>query len=193
MAAGGGPCHEGAGPKGHKWEHAAIEDFVHASLEFIRANQAWAVPIVFLLAFGESLAVISLLLPATAILFGLSGLLGASGIPFWPCWLAAAVGATLGDAVSYWFGYHFKDRLAHIWPLSRKPDLLPRGERFFARWGIAGVFFGRFFGPLRAAVPLVAGSCGMKHLPFQIANVGSAIVWATGILAPQLLFGFAMN
>lgn len=189
MAAGRAPCHLPGPPP----ECAAIEGFVHATLEFIRDNQAWAAPIVFALAFGESLAVISLLLPATAILFGLSGLMGASGVAFWPCWIAAATGATLGDAVSYWFGYHFKDRLTHMWPLTRVPGLLPRGERFFVRWGIAGVFFGRFFGPLRAAVPLAAGSCGMPHLPFQLANVGSAIVWATGILSPQLLAGFAFN
>lgn len=146
-------------------------------------------PVVFVLAFGESLAVISLLLPATAILFALSGLLGASGIPFWPSWGAAVAGAILGDAVSYWVGFHFKERLAHVWPLTRAPDLLPRGERFFARWGVAGVFFGRFFGPLRAAVPLAAGSCAMPQLPFQLANIGSAVVWATGILSPGLLVG----
>ena len=178
---------------GDKRECCAIEGFVAATLEFIRANQAWAAPMVFLLAFGESLAVVSLLLPATAILFALSGLLGASGIPFWPCWLAAAGGAILGDAVSYWIGYHFKERIAHVWPLTRAPGLLPRGQRFFQRWGIAGVFIGRFFGPLRAAVPLAAGSCAMPQVPFQIANVGSAVVWATGILSPGLLAKFALG
>jgi membrane protein DedA with SNARE-associated domain len=156
-------------------------------LEFIRANQGWAAPLVFLLAFGESLAVVSLLLPATAILFGLSGLLGASGIPFWPCWAAAALGAILGDCVSYWIGHRFKDRLPRLWPLTRVPDLLPRGQAFFHKWGVAGVFIGRFFGPLRAAVPLVAGTCGMPLLPFMLANLASALVWATGILAPGLL------
>ncbi len=171
----------------------AIEALVHDTLEFIRANQDWAAPLVFLLAFGESLAVISLLVPATAILFGMSGLLGASGVPFWPCWVAAVAGASLGDAVSYWFGYHFRDRMAGIWPLTRAPQLLPRGQAFFARWGIAGVFFGRFFGPLRAAVPLVAGSCAMPQVPFQLANVGSALVWATGILSPGLLAGFFLR
>lgn len=171
----------------------AIEAVVHDTLEFVRANQAWAAPVVFVLAFGESLAVISLLLPATAILFGLSGLLGASGVAFWPCWFAAVAGATLGDAVSYWVGFHFKERLAHIWPLTRTPDLLPRGQRFFAKWGIAGVFFGRFFGPLRAAVPLAAGSCAMPQVPFQLANIGSALVWATGILAPGLLAGLTLG
>jgi membrane protein DedA with SNARE-associated domain len=167
--------------------NAAIEALVHETLAFVRAHQAWAAPLVFLLAFAESLAVVSLLVPATAILFGISGLLGASGIPFWPCWAAAALGAILGDCVSYWVGLHFKDRLAHVWPLTRVPDLLPRGRAFFARWGVAGVFLGRFFGPLRAAVPLVAGACAMPMLPFQLANVASALVWATGILSPGLL------
>jgi membrane protein DedA with SNARE-associated domain len=175
------------------FEEAPIEAFVTATLEFIRANQAYAAPMVFLLAFGESLAVVSLLLPATAILFGVSGLLGASGVPFWPVWAAAASGAILGDVVSYWIGFHFKDGLARRWPLTRAPDLLPRGQRFFAKWGIAGVFIGRFFGPLRAAVPLVAGSCAMPLVPFMLANVASALVWATGILVPGLVAIFALG
>lgn len=166
-----------------------IEGIVEATLGFLRDNQGWAAPVVFVLAFGESLALVSLLLPATAILFGMSGLLGASGIAFWPCWGAAVAGAFLGDWVSYWLGLHFKDRIARMWPLSRTPELLPRGERFFARWGVAGVFAGRFFGPLRAAVPLAAGSCAMPILWFQAANLGSALVWATGILAPGFVVG----
>ena len=71
-----------------------------------------------------------------------------------------------------------------MWPLSRHPDLLPRGHAFFQRWGAGSVFLGRFFGPLRAVVPLVAGICGMSQIQFQIANIASALVWATGILAP---------
>jgi membrane protein DedA with SNARE-associated domain len=46
------------------------------------------------------------------------------------------------------------------------------------------VFIGRFSGPLRASVPLVAGICEMRTVTFQIANAASAILWATGILAP---------
>jgi membrane protein DedA with SNARE-associated domain len=55
---------------------------------------------------------------------------------------------------------------------------------FFKRWGVLAVIVGRFFGPLRAAVPITAGLYGMPWLKFQIANVVSAIIWATGILAP---------
>jgi membrane protein DedA with SNARE-associated domain len=141
-------------------------------------------PVVFALAFGESLAFVSLLLPATAILLALGGLIGASDIAFWPLWLAAAIGAATGDWVSYWLGYRYKRSIARIWPLSRHPDLLDRGERFFKRWGIAGIFVGRFFGPLRCVVPLIAGVFGMAQLPFQAANFSSAFIWAAGVLAP---------
>jgi membrane protein DedA with SNARE-associated domain len=153
-------------------------------LAFIREHESWAAPVVFILAFGESLAFISLLLPATAILFGAGGLIGATGIGLWPIWLAAALGAAFGDWVSYWLGFHYKHGIARLWPLSRNPALLPRGEAFFRKWGVAGIFLGRFFGPLRSAVPLVAGICAMPLLRFQIANVASAVVWATGILMP---------
>jgi membrane protein DedA with SNARE-associated domain len=158
-----------------------------AILAFVREQEIWAAPIVFVLAFGESLAFVSLLLPATVILFGIGGLIGATGIGFWPIWIAAASGAALGDWLSYWLGYHYHHEIARLWPLSRHPDLLPRGEAFFRKWGTAGIFLGRFFGPLRSAVPLVAGICAMPWLPFQIANVASALVWATGILTPGVI------
>lgn len=49
------------------------------------------------------------------------------------------------------------------------------------------MFIGRFFGPLRSIMPLVAGICGMRQLPFQLANVTSAGLWATGVLTPGIV------
>ena len=126
----------------------SVEDFTNFVLDFVRLHEAWAAPIVLVLAFGESMAFLSLLLPATVILFGVGGLIGASGIDFWPIWAAAAIGAILGDWVSYWFGYHYKHQITHMWPLSRHPEMIVRGEAFFRRWGAVSVFLGRFFGPL---------------------------------------------
>lgn len=161
-----------------------LESIAHDVLQFVRANEGWAVPLVFVLSFGESLAFVSLLVPATVILVGIGALVGASGIAFVPIWLAAALGAACGDWLSYWFGHTFKSTVATMWPLSRSPQLLPRGEAFVRRWGIPGVFIGRFFGPARAAVPLVAGIFGMSYWPFQAANFSSAFLWAAVVLAP---------
>jgi membrane protein DedA with SNARE-associated domain len=164
-----------------------LGDMTDVILTFVRDHESWAAPIVFALAFGESLAFISLLLPATAVLLGVGGLIGATGIDFWPIWLAAALGAALGDWVSYWLGFHYQHAIGQMWPLSRHPGLLARGEAFFRKWGALGIFAGRFFGPLRSVVPLAAGLCAMPGLPFQLANISSALVWATGILAPGRL------
>ncbi len=157
-------------------------NFAQDVIDFVREHQAWGPPIVFALAFGESLAFLSLLH---------SGLGGpgrhrradrTSGISFWPIWVAGALGAALGDWVSYWIGMKIGPSVAHIWPLSRHPEMIPRAERFLERWGIAAIFIGRFFGPLRASIPLVAGIFHMPYWKFQISNVASAFVWAWVLL-----------
>ena len=50
------------------------------------------------------------------------------------------------------------------------------------RWGVLAIFIGRFFGPLRASVPLVAGIFAMPYWSFQIANFTSAFLWAAVLL-----------
>lgn len=153
-------------------------------LEWVRMHQVWAPVIVGLLAFAESLAVISFFVPATFIIIGIGGLIGASGIEFWPVWIGLVIGGILGDWVSYVVGYYLKDRAHHTWPLSRYPDFTKRADAFMQHWGAWGVFIGRFSGPLRAFVPLAAGIFGVPQLLFQIANVTSAIVWGFALLAP---------
>ncbi len=155
---------------------------VQQTVDFVRLNQAWAVPVVFALAFGESLAFISLLIPAWGALVAIGALIGSSGIKFWPVWVAAALGAAFGDWLSYWIGLKLEHAAANVWPLSRHPDLIPRGEAFMKKWGAPGIFIGRFFGPLRAVVPLVAGIFEMPFWLFQIANFSSAFVWAAMLL-----------
>ena len=48
-----------------------IEQYAQMVIDFVRVHHMWAAPIVFVLAFGESLAFISLLIPAWAALVGI--------------------------------------------------------------------------------------------------------------------------
>jgi membrane protein DedA with SNARE-associated domain len=159
-----------------------LEEYTHTVVDFVRAHEVWAAPIVGALAFGESLAFVSLLLPAWAMLVAIGAVISHSGIGFWPILVAAAVGAALGDWLSYWVGLKVGPAVAHMWPLSRHPELIPRGERFVKAWGALAIFIGRFFGPLRASVPLVAGIFEMPYWRFQAANFASAFVWAAMLL-----------
>lgn len=165
----------------------SIDDIVQPIVSFVRNHESWAMPIAFLVAFGESFAFFSLLWPGTAILVGISALLAASGMEIgslWPAIVAAGLGGSLGYALSYWIGHYFKDSIANIWPFSSHPELIPQGKEFFERYGAFGVFLGHFFGPVRAVIPVVAGMFGMRQLYFQLANVLSAFIWAAGVIAP---------
>ncbi len=159
-----------------------IDAYVQQVIDFVRLHEAWAAPVVLLLCFAESLAFISLLIPAWAALVGIGTLIAAGGLNFWPIWIAGAIGAALGDWLSYWIGFKLETRVYHMWPLSNHPKLIPAGESFVKKWGALAIFIGRFSGPLRASVPIVAGIFAMPFWRFQFANFTSAFVWAAMLL-----------
>ena len=159
-----------------------FENYVQPIVDFARAHEVWAAPIVFALAFMESLAFISLLVPAWSALLLMGTLIAEGDLSFWPIWVGGSLGAAVGDWLSFWIGGKLEYRVQHIWPLSKHPDLIPRGEAFIKRWGILGIAIGRFSGPLRASVPLIAGIFEMPFWRFQLANFGSAFVWAATLL-----------
>src|SRR6202048_5363462 len=82
-------------------------DFARAMTDFVRDHQAWAAPIVLLLAFGESLAFISLLIPAWGALIAIGAMIGVSGLRSWPVWIACRICAAVGDWLCYLVGVCF--------------------------------------------------------------------------------------
>jgi membrane protein DedA with SNARE-associated domain len=156
---------------------------VQPTLDLIAAHSSWAVVVMFITAFGESFAFVSLLFPGTSLLIAAGALMAAGSLPYFPIVAGAVTGAVLGDTVSFWIGHRFGGGIARVWPFTRSPELLPNGIRFFARHGGKSVFIGRFLGPLRAVVPLAAGVMRMRRDAFWFANVTSALLWA-----PMLLF-----
>jgi membrane protein DedA with SNARE-associated domain len=160
----------------------SLEQIGQQVIEFVRVHEAWAAPVVFALAFAESLAFLSLILPSWAALVAIGALMGASAIDFFPILISGALGAAFGDWLSYWIGAKFKNSIAGTWPLTKHSDLLLRGEAFIKSWGVLAIFIGRFSGPLRASVPIVAGILSMPYWPFQLANFSSAFVWAAVLL-----------
>jgi membrane protein DedA with SNARE-associated domain len=159
-----------------------MEQLAEPLLEFIKAHQSWAIAIMFITAFGESFAFLSLLFPGTTLLIAAGTLVKSGTLPFLPVMVGAILGAVLGDSMSYWIGRRFGGGIARLWPFSRNPKLLPSGIQFFERHGGKSVFIGRFFGPIRAVIPLAAGIMRMPRGRFWIANIVSALVWAPMLL-----------
>jgi membrane protein DedA with SNARE-associated domain len=151
------------------------------------------VAIVFLVAFFESLVLIGILLPGIVILFGVGTLVGLGVVDLVPIWLAASLGAFLGDFLSYLLGNRFRGHLLDIWPFSRYPGMMERGSRFFSRHGAKSIMAGRFIGPLRPIIPAVAGMMGMKTGRFLAVDIPACISWAPAFLLPGMLFGASLE
>ena len=127
----------------------SFAEYTDAIKSFVTLHREWAAPIVFVLAFGKSLAFVSLILPFWGMLVVIGTIIGASdSLNFWGIMTAAAVGAALGDWLSYWLGYHYHEQIQRMWPLNRYPNLIPQGHKFFTRWGAWAMVLGRFSGPL---------------------------------------------
>jgi len=167
------------------------DNLVDTVLSLVRQGEGWAIPIAFLVAFGESICFLSIVWPGWAILTALAFLLAASGVStpiITGTVIAAGLGGVAGYAISYWVGYRFKDSIAGIWPFTTHPTLIPRGEEFFHEHGLWSVFLGHFIGPVRAVIPVIAGMFSMPQIPFQIANVTSAFIWAVWVILWPVLF-----
>jgi membrane protein DedA with SNARE-associated domain len=168
-----------------------MDHFAQPLLDFVVAHRDWAIAVMFITAFGESFAFLSLLFPGTTLLIAAGALIQTGTLPYAPIMIGAILGAVLGDSVSYWIGRKCGGAIARIWPFSRNPELLPVGIRFFERHGGKSVFIGRFFGPIRAVIPLAAGIMLMPRGRFWFANVASALLWAPMLLFAGDLIGHA--
>ncbi|NIF56220.1 bifunctional DedA family/phosphatase PAP2 family protein [Burkholderia sp. Ax-1724] len=165
-------------------EHA----YIHL-LHLLAGHSAWMLAVVFLAAFLEAIAVIGTFVPGSTAMFLAGALTGTGALSLAWVFVWAILGAVAGDGMSFWLGSRYKEHIAQMWPLSRHPELLVAGQRFFLKQGSKSVVLARFIGPLRAIVPVVAGMMDMSPLRFYAINVLSALLWAPAHILPGVVFG----
>jgi len=164
-----------------------ISAYLEAILVSISANFWLAMLFIFLVCIGEAVFIVGLLVPSLPILLLTGGIIAQGGLPFWPIFFAATLGAIIGDAISYFVGWWLKDRIRTVWPFKNYLGLIAQGELFFQRHGGKAIFIGRFITGVKATVPGVAGMMGMSYRYFTIINVISAFVWAAAHILPGML------
>jgi len=144
-----------------------------------------------LTAFIESFALIGIFVPGVVMLFSLAAVASNLNIPVVWVMLAAAIGASFGDIGSYYLGYRLRHRLHELAWYKRHAVWLSHGIWFFHRWGWLSVVVGRFMGPIRPVVPLIAGSLSMPARIFIPVSLISVLAWAPAYILPGYLAGEA--
>ncbi len=161
-------------------------------LDWLAAYPAWAVLIIFIIAFCEGLIGAGLIVPGATMLFTAGGFVGTGHLPLWPSLVAAFSGALLGDSASYGLGRRYGQRLRSYWPLRNHPHVLARGDALFAAHGGKALVIGRFIGPVRGIAPAIAGMMRMPPGRFFLVTFLVGFPWAPAYLLPGAIFGASL-
>lgn len=162
-------------------------------IQWITLHPTWSGFIVFIISLTESLAVVGLVVPGVILMTAIGSLIGAGRLPGLETMGWAVLGAVAGDGLSYWLGHHYRHKLKYIWPFTKFPNWLERGTIFFKVHGGKSIILGRFVGPVRPTIPVIAGIMGMKAKTFLFFNIVSAIAWAPIYCLPGILIGASLG
>lgn len=168
-------------------------EFFNQFLAFLETNSSWLGLSIFLIAFLECLALVGLIMPGVVMMFAVTALAGKINMPLWQVILWAWAGGLLGDFLSYLLGYKLKNNVQKLPLLRNHPQWLEQAEVYFNRFGVIGLFIGRFVGPLRPLLPMTAGMLKMNSVTFSAVSIIAAFGWAVGYSAPAWLVGAAID
>ncbi|MDV3467634.1 VTT domain-containing protein [Stenotrophomonas sp. C3(2023)] len=167
--------------------------WIDATLAWIAAHPVLAGAVIFLIAFCDAVIVLGALVPALPLLFAVGVFIGLGQISGPYAVACAALGAFAGDGISYWIGRRWGDRLRGIWPFSRYPQLLERGELMFRRNAFKSILVARYVGAIRPFVPAIAGMMKMPVSRYVQASGMACLSWAVLFLIPGWVLGEAYD
>lgn len=166
-----------------------MENYLQGVLLYLRIHPFAGELFAFFVAFLESLPVIGTIIPGTVTMTVVGILIGTDALPCIKTLIIVSLAAFAGDCIGFAAGYWYNERIRTVWPFRKYPKWLAMGEAFFKKHGGKSIVIGRFFGPARSTVPLIAGLLQLSWLRFCIAAIPSAALWAVMYTGPGIILG----
>lgn len=170
-----------------------MNDILQAILEWSNGSPYWLAVAIFIAAFLECLALVGIVLPGVVLMFGLALIAGSSSLSLPAVLLIAWLGGLCGDFLSYALGYRLQNKVPRLPVLRTHPHWLINAQIHFERYGALSLLLGRFIGPLRPVLPLVAGMLSMPFSRFASVSIFAAAGWAVAYIMPGWLIGAAFE
>jgi membrane protein DedA with SNARE-associated domain len=162
-----------------------MDHLLQPIVDFMLAHALWAGPVFGLFAFGESFAVVGVIIPATPVLFLVGTLLGSGKLDPWWVIPWAIVGALSGYWASWWCGRRFGSTVYRHPIFTGQRRMIARTRLYFRRWGGPSLIVGRYvLGPFQSMLPVVAGVARMPARRFHLWNMLSGVTWVIVVLTP---------
>ena len=159
----------------------------------VTQSLAWSLLAVGLVAFLESLALVGLILPGAVLMASFGALIGKGDVALYPAWFAGILGCLLGDWISFLAGWKFKGPL-HRWSfIKRHKKLVDKTEHALHQHSMFTIMVGRFVGPTRPLIPLIAGMLELPIRKFVPPNIIGCLLWPPVYFMPGILAGVAID
>jgi membrane protein DedA with SNARE-associated domain/membrane-associated phospholipid phosphatase len=168
-----------------------MDSWFDGLLDWITAHPVAAGAVVFLIALSDALIIVGAIVPALPLLIGVGVLIGLGELSGPYAVICAALGAFVGDGVSFYVGRRWGTQLRGHWPFSKYPQFLERGERLFRRNSTKAIFVARYVGPIRPFVPAVAGMAHMPLRRYLPVSAAAGLSWGVLFLLPGWALGHA--
>jgi membrane-associated protein len=173
--------------------HTALIPWLDPSV-IINAVGPWSLLVVCAIIFAETGLLVGFIFPGDTLLV-ISGILTATDLVFglqiwWVC-LFIAIAAFLGGEVGYLIGSKAGPRI-----FERKEtglfsiENVKRTNAFFERFGPLAVILARFVPVVRTFAPVAAGVGHMSYRRYTLYNAIGAVLWGGGLTFFAYLIGF---
>jgi len=149
--------------------------------------------IAFFAALLETTIGIGLLIPGSSIVLFMGALAGNGFFDIGDLLWFLVVGAFIGDNINYYIGKRFGSKIFSKGFWFIKPSHFKTGEAFFEKHGPKSVFIGRFIPSLKEVIPLIAGTFGMRRVPFAVWNIFGSIGWSLAWALPGYFFAQSLS
>ncbi|PTS74428.1 DedA family protein [Sphingomonas sp. HMWF008] len=165
-----------------------MDTILQSIADFIATHAILAGPVFGLFAFGESLAVLGVIIPATPVLFLVGTLLGSGKLDPWWVIPWAIFGAIAGYWVSWQGGRRMGTTVYRHRVFTGQRRAIARTRLYFRRWGGPSLMLGRYvLGPFQSMLPMVAGVAAMDGRRFHAWNTISGCLWVVVVVTPGYL------
>jgi membrane protein DedA with SNARE-associated domain/membrane-associated phospholipid phosphatase len=166
-----------------------LEQIMKITVSYIHHHHNIGVLIAAFISCLESLAIVGSIIPGSITMTIIGSLIGSGILDAKITVGAIFIGGMIGDYISFWFGHYYKDDIKNFKIIKKYEKIFLRGEEFIQKQGAKSIVIGRFFGPMRSMIPMIAGILAMPRTKFILAAIPSVALWEICYLTPGIILG----
>ncbi|MCW5197325.1 DedA family protein [Buchnera aphidicola] len=160
---------------------------------FLTQSLSYAFVIIAIITFLESLALIGLLIPGIVLMTTIGIMIGNKQLSLYSTWISGIIGCFLGDCISYYIGWKCKKWIYKNKLFQKNIKIFNKIKATIHQYSMLTILIGKFIGPTRPLIPMIAGMLKIPIKKFLIPSVIGCILWPLIYFLPGIITSIMIN